>query len=355
MKIPDRMRAAVLFGPGDIRVIEVEVPSPGPEEVLLKVEACAICGSDPKIISNGWPWAPPFGNFIPGHEYAGKVVFVGSEITEFEVGDRVVIEPHKGCGRCQNCIIGLYTTCLNYGNKKKGHRHYGFSTNGGYAEYAVNHINSLHHLPDNIGFDEATLLTTIGTGLYGIEKIGGIFPGETVTIIGPGPIGLACLRLAYILGAGKVFLAGTRKSRLVAGKKLGADEVIDIKNTELISKIDELTFKAGSDLVIECSGSADGASNAIKIVKKNGRICFLGMYNEDVTIDLNRAVQYNLQMGAGKAEGKWSIERAIPLMADGRLKLAKIITHKFPLINIDDAINTFKNRIGGAIKVVINP
>ena len=355
MKIPDRMKAAVLFGTEDIRVVEVDVPSPEPEEVLLKVKACAICGSDPKIISNGWPWAPPFGEYIPGHEYAGRVVSVGPEVSEFRIGDRVVIEPHKGCGSCINCIRGLYTTCLNYGNNEKGHRHYGFSTNGGYAEFAVNHINTLHHLPDNISFDEATLLTTIGTSLYGIERIGGIFPGETVTIIGPGPIGLACLKLAYVLGAGKVILVGTRKSRLDVGKKLGADEIINVKNNELISKIDELTSKIGSDLVIECSGSPIGASNAIKIVKKNGRVCFLGIYHEDIKIDLNRAVQYNLRIGVGKAEGMWCLERAIPLMADGRLKLDSIITHKFPLTEINDAINTFKKRIGGAIKVIINP
>ena len=355
MTIPKKMRAAVLYGPNDIRVTEVDVPIPKSEEVLIKVKACAICGSDPKVIANGWPWAPPYGEYIPGHEYAGTVVSVGPNISEFKNGDRVVIEPHKGCGRCVNCIRGLYTTCLNYGDKDKGHRHYGFSTNGGYAEYAVNHINTLHHLPDNIEFNESTLLTTLGTCLYGIEKIGGIYPGETVTVIGPGPIGLCCLRLAYVLGAGKLILAGTRKSRLDLGRQLGAGETIDINNIEIIPEIDRITSKIGSDLVIDCSGSAIGASNAVKIVKKSGRVCFLGMYHEDVLIDLNRAVQYNIRMGVARAEGMRCLERAIPLMADGRLSLSSLITHTFPLEDIKNAIDTFVQRKEGAIKVVINP
>jgi L-iditol 2-dehydrogenase len=154
MAIPKTMKAAVLYDFNDIRVEDRPVPSPAPDEVLLKVEACAICGTDVKIITHGMPNQPPFGEFIIGHEYAGTVVALGETVDEYEVGDRVAVEIHKGCMRCQNCIMGEYTACLNYGNVKKGHRANGFTTNGGFAEYAVNHVNTLARLPDNISFDE---------------------------------------------------------------------------------------------------------------------------------------------------------------------------------------------------------
>ena len=113
---------------------------------------------------------PPYGEFIFGHEYAGDVVAVGSTVDEFRVGDRVVVEAHMGCRRCENCIRGLYTACLNFGNTKRGHRANGFTTNGGLAEYALNHINTLFRIPDSVSYDEAVVVVTAGSPLYGLER-----------------------------------------------------------------------------------------------------------------------------------------------------------------------------------------
>ena len=160
MEIPKKMRAAVLYGNNDIRVEERDVPTLRPDEALIKVESCGICGTDIKIISHGMPNQPPFGDFIIGHEYAGTVVALGETVDEFAIGDRIAVEIHKGCMRCKNCIMGDYTACLNYGNVAKGHRANGFTTNGGFAEYAANHVNTLSKIPDNISFDESTIITT---------------------------------------------------------------------------------------------------------------------------------------------------------------------------------------------------
>ncbi|MBU4224764.1 MAG: alcohol dehydrogenase catalytic domain-containing protein, partial [Chloroflexi bacterium] len=184
MNIPKTMKAAVLFNFGDLRVTEVAVPALIAGEALVRVNSVAICGSDPAIIAKGWKGYPKLGEFIPGHEFTGTVVAIAPDVTELQVGDRVAVEPHKGCGRCENCLRGLYTTCLNYGNYEKGHRHYGFSTNGGYAEYAACHVNTLHKIPDSISFEEGALLTGAGTVLYGYERIGWIRPGETVVVTG---------------------------------------------------------------------------------------------------------------------------------------------------------------------------
>ena len=356
MEIPTRMKAAVLFGFNDLRVVEVDVPKPGPQEVLLRVRACAICGTDPKIVAHGWPNNPPFGQYIPGHEYTGEIVALGEGVSAYQVGDRVAVEPHKGCGACENCIRGLYTTCANYGNLAAGHRHYGFTVNGGYAGYAVNHVNTLHRIPESLSFDEATLITTAGTAQYGITRIGGVRPGETVVVSGPGPIGLMAGQLVKVQGAGRVIFTGTRPERLDLGVELGAADVtINVREKNVVEEVFQLTAGVGADLVIECAGTAPAARDAIEYTRKNGRVALVGIYQGEVPINLNKVVQWNMTIAGGKAEGDWSLRRVLPLMADGRVKAAPLITHRFPLDNINDGMKAFVERAGGAIKVVINP
>src|SRR5437660_1210221 len=150
--IPDRMQAWVLGGPEELSLVDKPVPQPGPAEVLVRVDAIAVCATDIEIIRHGVPamidGGLPFNRgFTPGHEYMGTVVKLGPTVDEFQIGDRVTVEVHAGCGRCQRCREGMYTSCLNYGYRAKGHRANGFSTDGGFAEYAVNSINTLAHIP----------------------------------------------------------------------------------------------------------------------------------------------------------------------------------------------------------------
>lgn len=355
MNIPKTMKAAVLFNFGDLRVTEVAVPALIAGEALVRVNSVAICGSDPAIIAKGWKGYPKLGEFIPGHEFTGTVVAIAPDVTELQVGDRVAVEPHKGCGRCENCLRGLYTTCLNYGNYEKGHRHYGFSTNGGYAEYAACHVNTLHKIPDSISFEEGALLTGAGTVLYGYERIGWIRPGETVVVTGPGAIGLISAHIAKILGAGRVILTGTREDRLAVGMQMGVDITVNVREVNVVKKIMELTHGIGADMVVECTGQAGPAAEAMEIVRKNGRISYNGIYHEPVTLQLDKIVQWNLLITGPKAEGMLNLERAIPLMADGRMNLKPLITHKFSLDEINKAFETFTGRVGGAIKVIVQP
>lgn len=356
MNIPKTMKAAVLFGEGDMRLVDnYPVPIPGPNEVLIRVQACAICGTDPKILAHGWPNHPPYGEFIFGHEYAGQVVALGDGVTEFHVGDRVAIEPHKGCGVCNNCRDGLYNTCLNYGNLAKGHRHYGFTVNGGYAEYAVNHTNSVHRIPDDMPINEATLITTAATSLYGIRRIGGIHAGETVVVSGPGAIGLMGVLLARLLGAGRVILAGTRPERLQLGRRLGADTTVNVREENVVERVMALTDGVGADAVLECSGETRAATDAVEYTKKNGRIALIGLYHEPVSLNLFKAAQWNITIAGSKAEGERSLAYALPLLARHVNALSSLITHTFPLSQIHQAFETAEKRLGGAIKVVVNP
>lgn len=355
MNVPETMKAAVLFDYGDLRVTEVPVPALNAGEVLVKVDSVAICGSDPGIIAKGWKGYPVLGEFIPGHEFTGTVVKIAPDVFELKAGDRVVVEPHKGCGRCENCLRGLYTICLNYGNVAIGHRHYGFSTNGGYAEFAACHVNTLHRLPEAIGFEEGTMLTGAGTVLYGYERIGWVRPGETVVVTGPGAIGLMSAHIARILGAGKVILTGTREERLEMGRALGVDETINVREENAVERVMELTDGLGADIVAECAGQPGPAAEALLMARKNGRITFNGVYHEPVTLQLDRIVQWNLLIAGPKAEGMVNVQRAIPLMSDGRMNLKPLITHTFSLDDINEAFSTFTGRVGGAIKVIVKP
>lgn len=356
MSLPKTMKAVVLFGQGDMRLVDdYPVPQPGPEEVIIKVEACAICATDPKILAEGWPNHPPYGQFVFGHEYAGTIAALGEGVTKFNIGDRVAVEPHKGCGICDNCRDGLYTTCLNYGNLKLGHRHYGFTANGGYAEYAGIHLNCVSKIPDSTSIDVATLMTTAGTSLYGIRRIGGIRAGETVVVSGPGPVGLMAVVLARLLGAGTIILTGTRPERLEIGSKLGADITINATEENVVERVMALTDGFGADVVLECAGLPQAQIEAVEYTKKSGRIALIGHHKEPVPLDTKKIVLSNLTLAGSRGEGERSVARSLALLSRPTIDLSPLITHTFPLDEIHRAFETAEKRLQGAIKVVVKP
>ncbi|HOI22873.1 MAG: alcohol dehydrogenase catalytic domain-containing protein [Spirochaetia bacterium] len=355
MSHPTMMRAAVLHDWNDIRIEQRPVPAPGPGEVLIKIESCSICGGDVKIVTRGMIKQPPMGTFIIGHEYAGTIVELGEAVDEFVLGDRVTVEVHKGCGRCRNCIDGKYTACLNYGNLAKGHRANGFTTNGGFAEYAVNHVNTISKIPDNISFDEATIITTAGTALFGIEHTGGFVAGDSVAVVGPGAIGLMAVQCAKALGAGKVILTGTRDERLNLGKKLGADVVINLNKEDPIAAVKRETGGYGADLVLLTAGNSASLQQAIRVVRKGGDIVLVAHFEDTVSADLGICVQNSNNLYTVRGEGKRCVHRALELMRMGKIQAKDLLTHSYPLDQIQEAFRVFMAREGGAIRIVLHP
>lgn len=355
MPIPKTMKAAVLYDFNDVRVVERPVPLPGPGEALVKIEACGICAGDIKIITRGMPKQPPMGEFIIGHEYAGTIAALGDTVDEFKIGDRVVVEVHKGCGRCRNCITGKYTVCLNYGNAAKGHRANGFTTDGGFAQYAVNHVNTLLRLPDTISMDHAVTITTAGTSLYGIDIAGGYIPGDTVAVLGPGSIGLMAIQCSKALGAGQVILTGTRDDRLALGRKLGADHVINVKKTDPVEKVKSFTNGLGADFVLVASGQETSLQQALKMTRKGGDITVLAHFEKPVMTDIGLAVKNGINLYTVRGEGRMSCHRALSLMEAGKIDGQTLITHTFPLEKMNEALATFVERRGDALKVVVHP
>ncbi len=349
------MRAVVLMEPNRLEVKEMKTPAPGPTDVLIQVESCALCSTDVALIEKPLPGQPPYGEFIIGHEYSGTVVGIGETVDEFRIGDRVAVEAHLGCMRCANCRIGDYTSCLNYGNRKKGHRANGFTTNGGNAQYVINHINTVYRIPEHVSFDEASLITNLGCVLYGFETLGGYFVGDKLLVIGPGPLGLASVAAARALGAGKVYLTGTRTSRLKIGTEVGADRLINVKEEDAYEIIMSETGGVGVDYVVEASGSQAGLDLAIRATKRNGKILLLSFPHDPIPTDLKNLGLNDKDIITVRGEGRANVGRAVSLLANGRVNLKPMITHSFPISRIDEAFRTFNERIDGAIKVVSKP
>ena len=355
MQIPEKMRAAVLFGPGDLRVVERPVPEPGPQEVLIKVAACAICGTDLKITTHPFPKQPPYGEFIPGHEYVGTVAALGPTVDEVKVGDRVAVEAHKGCMRCENCLRGEYTACLNYGNPAKGHHTSGFTVPGGYAEYVVHHINAVYKIPDSISFEEATMVTTTGTPLYGLDVAGGFIAGDSIAVIGPGPIGLTTSAICKVLCADPVILVGTNEARMKLGPEFGADHLVRARGAEAVEQVRALTGGVGADMAIDCAGGQGTLEDAIRMTKLGGKVLLLAFYKEPVTADISTAIRSDITLYTTRGEGHAACRRGMSMMKQGRLPMRKMVTHEFPLSDITEAFATFRERRENAIKVLVKP
>jgi L-iditol 2-dehydrogenase len=362
--IPDSMKAWVLGEPGEILPTEKPVPVPARGEVLIRIDAVAICATDLEIIRHGLPaiveGGDPFNkNFTIGHEYMGTVVALGPSVDEYTIGQRVTVEVHNGCGQCKRCREGMYTAChnygLNYGDKNKGHRANGFTTDGGFAEYAVNHINTLVPIADDMTDEEATLVVTAGTSMYGLTELGGLIAGESVVVTGPGPIGLIGVGVAKALGAWPVFLTGTRDNRLEIGKQLGADHVINVSREDPVEAVRRLNGGKGVDYVVECSGAPNAINEAARMVNRGGKICLAAFPHESVPVDVAHIVRNNIYLYGIRGEGKSASHRAEIFMRQKRFDATKVHTHTFPLSELPEALRYARDRVQDAIKVVVKP
>jgi threonine dehydrogenase-like Zn-dependent dehydrogenase len=362
MPVPEKMRAWVLGDPGKLVFTEKPVPVPSRAEVLVRIDAVAICATDLEVIAHGPPamveGGLPFNkNWTPGHEYMGTVAALGAGVDEFAIGDRVTVEIHAGCGQCKRCRMGMYTSCLNYGLNygahDKGHRANGFTTDGGFAEYAVNNINTLIRIADGMSDEEATLVVTAGTAMYGLTELGGLVAGESVVVIGPGPIGLLGVAVAKALGAHPVILTGTRDARLKKGLELGADHAVNATREDAVAAVRRLNGGRGVDYVIECSGATNAVNEAGRMVNRGGKICLAAFPHEPVPVDVAHLVTNNIYVYGIRGEGRSATHRAEAFMREKRFDARLIHTHTFPLAELPEALRYARDRVEDAIKVVV--
>lgn len=351
---PKNMQALVLPEPGKFEIQEIPVPQPREKEVLCRIRAVAICGSDPEIIRGNlagiWPRSFPF---TPGHEWSGEVVAVGSGVVGLVPGDRVAGQAHCGCGICRNCMEGRYTICENYGKPETGHSHYGFITPGAYAQYQVYNQKSVNKMPDEVSFREGALIDTAGVALHGLLLIG-VTPGGSVAVIGPGPIGLLTMRLAKVLGASRVIAVG-RGSRLDSAKKF-ADIMVNFEQENPVAAVRAITGGLGVDECAECSGAEGTFRQAVEMVRKGGRVALLGVPPASVIepVPFKHIVHEEIMITGVRANPNVS-NKLLQMILAGQLNMKDLITHTYPLEEFATALDTFVTRREGAVKVVIEP
>ena len=349
------MKAVQIHGPGDFSVERIPIPVPGRNEVLVKIWAVAICGSDPgifngKVLHNGWP---PYYPFVAGHEFAGEVAALGPGALKLKRGDRVAGEAHCGCGICEQCQKGFYNLCLNYGNRAMGHRHYGHNTAGCYAQYQVYDQKVLTPLPKNVSYDEGTLADTAGTA-YNALRLTGVVPSGWTAIIGPGPMGILAMLLAKAQGSRTVVVG--RGRRLQVAKELGATEVLDFEHSgDVVAEVREITGGYGAHQVIEAAGSASTYMESIRMARKGGHVALISIPPRDgQEAALKTLVMNQITLHGVRANPNCSAE-VLDLMSSGMVDAKRILTHAFPIDEIHEAFDTFIKRKDGTVKVLIHP
>lgn len=340
--LPREMRAVVFERPEAFAVRTLPVPAPDAGQALVRVAASMICATDRKILSGAFSGVR-FPH-VPGHEFSGEVVALGSAAARPAPGTRVGVEVHVGCGRCARCREGLYTLCLNYGKAASGHAHIGFTIPGGLAEYARVPTSALHPLPEGVSLEDGAWTDNLGVALWALER-GRLAGGERVAVVGPGAIGLCTAQLAGAQGA-HVTLFG-RGERLARAARF-ADET----NDDAASRFG--TF----DLVVEFAGTADAARDAIRLARRGGRVVLGGATGQGVELsglDLSTIVRGQLDVLGSVANPKRASGRALTYLAAGRVSVRELTTHHFPLDDFATAWRTFVERRDGAIRVMLHP
>lgn len=347
------MKEAVLYGVKEFRINETSKPRIGPNDVFIKVKASGICGSDMHSYRKGASSLKTPQKPVPGHEFSGEVSEVGSNVTKVHAGDRVGVEPLVGCGQCYFCSCGDYHLCEKL-------EHIGGQRKGGFAEYALIPQDKVYKLPENISYEEAALLDGFTVGVHAIHKIN-LTINDTVIIFGAGTVGLSLLQLVKLYNVKKVGIIGVNDTQRKMSKEFGADLFINIREENLIDKIADFTDGDGVDVVFESvGGDTSTLADSIEIIKPGGIIGVLGLFTETPKFDpilfLRKEVNILSLFSYSTWGGVSEFQIALDLLAQGKITGKGMITHRLPLVQINDGFLAMENKKeSGAIKVMLIP
>jgi L-iditol 2-dehydrogenase len=349
------MQALVLRAPRKFAVESWPMPPElEPDEVLCRVNTTFICGTDPHIINGDFPgfWPPAF-PFVPGHEWSAVVEEAGTRARSlgWKAGDRVCAISHCGCGVCRNCLKGRYNLCLNYGDADRGHRQYGHTTQGAYAEYVRASIKSLVRVPESFDLERAACVDPLSIALYTVKR-SRMQPGDDLLVMGTGPQGLMAILVGRALGAGRIIAVGSG-ARLALAKSLGAVP-IDYRAGYVVEQVRELTAGLGAAAVVECAGTAAAIRDCCLAAAKGGVVSVIGIPHEEPRLPMKRIVLDEIEIVGDRANPN-TAEEALSLLVHGRIDLTPLFTHSYPLADFATALETFETRRDGAIKVAIKP
>ena len=346
------MKAAVLESLDNMVVKEVPTPVCGDAEILVRVKACAVCGSDIRIFHSGNSRVET--PQIIGHEIAGEVAEVGKLVTKFKVGDRIAIGADVPCGECVFCKAGIGNNCqINYAM--------GYQFAGGFAEYlllnqTVVNYGPVQKLPDHVTFDEGALAEPLGCVLNALE-LAPVKLNDVLVMIGSGPIGMMICEVARKMGASKVILVDLLEERLEVAKKIGiADVYVCGAKEDAVARVLEETEGLGADVIYTACPAPQAQVDALNMAKNRARVSFFGGLpagKNNVTLDTN-IIHYKELFITG-AHGAMPIhhQRAVDLIATGKIDVKKFLTHTFSIDEIDKAFAAAENKDG--LRVVVNP
>ena len=341
------MRATLLYGPNDLRVEEVEIPSLGPHEILVKVITDGVCPSGLHAVRSGIQWGPPGVKMpgFPGHELSGEVVKVGESVEGINVGDRVVADLILRCGKCYYCRTSRNNLCIN-----KGRLGY-FS----WAEYIKTIDYQTYKISDGISHEEAAFTEPLACALHG-NKVANIPPGGNVVIIGAGPMGLLHLQLAKNLSGARVIISDFIERRLKIAKSLGADEVLK-PDEGLVGKVMEISEGEGANSVIVTVGSPEVQQGSMKLVANGGTVLlFAGIHvvgEPSMSVNPNKIHYGEVDLRGSFEKTSDEFLKALKLIELGVVKTKPLVSHRFPLDKVMEALDVAERLEG--LKVMIHP
>lgn len=345
------MKAAVIHATGDIRYETIQDPTCGADDVIVKVSACGICGSDsPRILSN-WKYAVPG---IPGHEFSGTIVERGNKVKHLAIEDQVVVQPLIPCNTCTFCKSGNYSVCDHI-------TMIGADIHGGYAEYVRVPASNVLKI-ENIPLEEAALIEPCAVALYGVF---GIEPklGDTVAILGMGTIGQMVLQWLRLYGVKKIIAVDISEKKLAESKALGADYCLDAKTTDVVAEILELTDGMGVDIAMETAGSKITQEQCLLVTKKKGKVGYLGIARSDILLkekSFESIFRHELTL-----KGFWNSytapfpgaawEQSIAYLSQHKIALEPFVSHRYPLQDVEKAFSMIKERKEEYNKILLIP
>jgi 2-desacetyl-2-hydroxyethyl bacteriochlorophyllide A dehydrogenase len=334
---------AFVTQPGKIEILEKPIPPLGEFDVLIKVKASTICGSDLHIFKGKHPFVS-----LPvpvGHEIAGEVTEIGRSVSKVQPGDRVTVEPALICGHCYYCQQGNYHLCANISFQYR-------QGQGGLTTDFIAPERWVHVLPENLPYELGALIEPLAVAVHAVG-LANLKLGDNVAIIGAGAIGLFILQVVRGAGAGKVFISDIRDFRLDLALELGATQVINIKKTDVVNHILQQTGGVGVKKAFEVVGLESTLTQSLQIIQKGGQTVLVGLFEADsICIPANIFVQKEISL-TGSQGYHWDFQRAIELVRVGNFDLEKMITHQFELDQTQNAFDTLVDEGQNAVKAVI--
>jgi L-iditol 2-dehydrogenase len=340
------MKAAVYYGPRDVKVEEVTVPEIGERELLVKVHACGVCGTDVKTVLIGHPLIKP--PTVLGHEIAGEIVKIGKNVTDHQIGERVIVAPYAPDNICYYCLHGQYTLCTGLYDERP--------TPGGFAECVRVPPNIAKKgtlkIPQDVSYEEAALTEPLACCLHGIERCN-VSVGDQVAIVGDGPIGLMHLQLARAKGAGKIVLTGQLDERLRLASELGADVTVNETREDPTTRVVSEMEERGADIVIVAMGSIKAAEQGLKLARKGGIVNLFGGFpgQSELRLDPNIIHYSEVTVTGTFGFSHITFARALQLISTRKVNVKRLITHRFKLNEILKAIDVSADRKG--LKAVV--